>query len=84
MAIFKGFATIVKYLRETIGEGIAAYCVSYTLMRSFVLLYKQFTLYKQKVLRILTGTKHRQTKLQRLEKVRILVFRLLVHQINYL
>lgn len=49
MAIFKGFATIVKYLRETIGEGIAAYCVSYTLMRSFVLLYKQFTLYKQKV-----------------------------------
>ena len=49
MAIFKGFATILKYLRETIGEGIAAYCVSYTLMRSFVLLYKQFTLYKQKV-----------------------------------
>lgn len=49
MAIFKRFATIVKYLRETIGEGIAAYCVSYTLMRSFVLLYKQFTLYKQKV-----------------------------------
>ena len=37
-----------------------------------------------KGLRILTVTKHRQTKLQRLEKVRILVFRLLVHQINYL
>ena len=49
MAIFKGFATIVKYFRETIGEGIAAYCISYTLMRSFVLQYKQFTLYKQNV-----------------------------------
>ena len=31
------------------------------------------------VLRILTGKRHRQIKLQRLEKVQIWVFRLLVH-----
>ena len=33
-------------------------------------------------LRILTGKKHRQIKLQRLQKVGILVFGSLVHQIN--
>ena len=35
-------------------------------------------------LRILTGKKHRQIKLQRLEKVRIWAFGLLVHKVNYL
>ena len=35
-------------------------------------------------LRILTGKKHRQIKLQRLAKVRIWVFGLLAHQINSL
>ena len=35
-------------------------------------------------LRILTGKKHRQIKLQCLEKVRIWAFGLLVHYINYL
>ena len=35
-------------------------------------------------LKILTGKKHRQLKLQRLQKVRIWAFRLLVHQINFL
>ena len=32
---------------------------------------------------ILTGKKHRQIKLQRLEKVRVRAFGLLVHEINY-
>ena len=35
-------------------------------------------------LRILTGKKYRQVKLQRLQKVRIWTFGSLVHQINYL
>ena len=35
-------------------------------------------------LRILTGKKYRQIKLQRLQKVRIWAFGSLVHQINYL
>ena len=35
-------------------------------------------------LRILTGKKQRQLKLQRSEKVRIWAFGLLVYQINYL
>ena len=35
-------------------------------------------------LRILTGKKHRQIKLQRLQKVRVWAFGLLVHQINSL
>ena len=37
---------------------------------------------KNPFLRILTGKMYRQTKLERLQKVRILVFRLLVHQIS--
>ena len=36
------------------------------------------------VSRILTGKKHRQTKLQRLQKVRIWAFGSLVHQVNFL
>ena len=39
---------------------------------------------KQTALRILTGKKHRQIKLQRLQKVRIWTFGWLVHQINSL
>ena len=35
-----------------------------------------------KILRILTGKKHPKIKLQRLQKIRILTFGLLVHQIN--
>ena len=35
-------------------------------------------------LRILTGKKHRQIKLQRLHKVRIWTFGMLIYQINYL
>ena len=34
--------------------------------------------------RILTGKKHRQIKLQRLQKVQMLAFGLMVHQINSL
>ena len=35
-------------------------------------------------LRILTGKKHRQIKLQRLHKVRIWTFGTLIYEINYL
>ena len=39
---------------------------------------------KVKNTHILTGKKHRQIKLQRLQKVRTWAFGSLVHQINYL
>ena len=49
-----------------------------------VILLKRLSLELGKPLRILKGKKHRQTKLQQLQKVRIWPFRLLVHHINYL
>ena len=41
-----------------------------------------YTMKKWKILRILTGKKHPKIKPQRLQKIRILTFGLLVHQIN--
>ena len=49
-------------------------------MLVYYVLFLSFLQKAEKIaLRILTGKKHRQIKLQRLEKVRIWVFGLLVH-----
>ena len=61
-------------------------CLTLNLTLSLEILY--IRLADQQVtpsnLRILTGKKNRQMKLQRLQKVRIWAFWSLVHQINYL
>ena len=54
-------------------------CLSIKLWESFVCVtFKIFS----KSLRILTGKKHPKIKLQRLQKIQIWTFGLLVHQIN--
>ena len=54
------------------------------LMKGEILIFKLLKTRSFVFLRILTGKKHRQIKLQRLQKVHILAFGSLVHQINSL
>ena len=75
--VFKCQKGYSRFASETATEGAL-------LKKLFLNISQYSTLKPATLLRILTGKEHRHRKLQRLQKVQIWVFRLLVHQIKFL